>query len=226
MADTSRRTRVLNTLLPHSLTPLQKDIAHRLDEISAHRERARRRCAEVCASAVRYQGDTGRNGKAVAGAARNLSNQVIAEVEKAHTLFSLDLSRNRNRITDLELAWRTGRRGAAADLHAVLRTDRAEGEKALTGFLTLLSQKEGLVKPAPATDRSTVDPPAARAADVPGTPAAPAPAPAPAPRPRTALHDGPGRASPGTAGRATIRPATRRNPRVPGRPRRGSGPSA
>jgi len=226
MADTSRRTRVLNTLLPHSLTPLQRDIANRLDEIGAHRERARQRCAEVCASAVRYQSDMGRNGKAAAAAARNLSNRVIAEVEKAHTFFSLDLSRNRNRISDLEVEWRTGRRGAAADLHAVLhavlRTDRAEGERALTGFLTLLGQKEGLVHPAPATGQSTADPLVVRAADVPGTHAAPAPA----PRPRTALHDEPGRASQRTVGRATIRPAARRNPQIPGRSRRGSGPTA
>ncbi|MEE2039496.1 hypothetical protein Q8791_19940 [Nocardiopsis sp. CT-R113] len=220
MADTSRGTRVLNTLLPHSLTPLQRDIANRFDEIDAHRETAKRRCAEVCAAAVRYQSHTGAKDGAVTEAARGLSVRVIAEVEKAHTFFALELSRNRNRITALELGWRTGRRGAAADHHAALRTDRAEGERALTDFLTLLDQKEGLVRPV--AGRSTGDPLVSRAADVPGT-RAPA---TPAPRPRTALHDRPGRTSPGTVGRATVQPAARRDPRAPGRPRRGSAPSA
>ncbi|GAA1449994.1 hypothetical protein [Nocardiopsis tropica] len=217
MAETSRRTRVLNTLLPHSLTPLQRDIAHRLDEIDAHREKAKQRCAEVCAAAVEYQKAMGARGGAVAGAARDLSGQVIAEVEKAHTYFSLDLSRNRNRITDLELGWRTGRRGAAADLHSALRADRDRGERALTGFLTLLGQKEGLVRPVPGRDEG--DPLGPPAASVPGARAADASA----PLPRTELHDRSGRAPLAAAGRTTVRPAARR--RGPTR-RRGRGTGA
>ncbi|MFJ9555574.1 hypothetical protein ACIRPH_17290 [Nocardiopsis sp. NPDC101807] len=204
MAETSRGTRVLNTLLPRSLTPLQRDIANRLDEIDAHRERAGRRCAEVCAAAVEYQRAVGPRGGAVAGAARDLSGRVIAEVEKAHTYFSLDLSRNRTRVTDLELAWRAGRRGAAADLHSALRTDRDRGEKALTGFLTLLDQKEGLVRPVPA--REEAGPRVTPAASVPGARAADASA----PLPRTELHDRSGRAPRAAEGRAVVRPAARR----------------
>ncbi|MEU0236898.1 hypothetical protein ABZ234_04345 [Nocardiopsis sp. NPDC006198] len=204
MAQTSRRTRVLNTLLPHSLTPLQRDIANRLDEIDAHREKAKQRCAEVCAAAVEYQKAVGPSGGAAAGAARDLSGRVIAEVEKAHTYFSLDLSRNRNRITDLELGWRTGRRGAAADLHSALRTDRDRGERALTGFLTLLDQKEGLVRPAPAREKG--DPLVPPGASAPGARAADASA----PLPRTELHDRSGRAPRAAADRTAVRPAARR----------------